>query len=152
LGAANFPGGFGRGGLDPVPEVSKATAKRPPRALLFDGLTKDYALDDEGRYLAVHPVDATVFQILRTVVGSIASAPSTGQTVGAIPFIDKKKIFAQVDDAVRVALKALVDRGSVQILAIIVEPRRFGAVAFEVRYLNLEATQDRQRQTFKSSP
>ncbi len=139
--------GYGLCGLDLQTPSGRAN-RRIPDALEFDGQTRDFVLDDDGNYKGVHPVDAKVFLILRTVAGSIRSSKSTGQTVNAIPYIDQRTIRAEVSDRVRTALADVVAAGEITINKIELDTEVRGRVVFACHYTNLVTA---RRKTFNAS-
>ena len=146
MGFGSFPCGVGPFGLDPTSETPRRKASRPT-ALAFDGMRRDFVLDERGQYKGAHPVDAKVFLLLRTVQGSIRSAPDVGQTVGAIRYIDEQRIQAQVEDRVRRVLAPLVAAGEIAVRSIEVDTSTRGRILFAVDYVN-RVTGRRQTQHF----
>jgi hypothetical protein len=129
LGAAPF-------GFD-SPVFTDARDVTPPPALAFDGTTRDFQLDSAGRFIAEHPVDAKVFAALRTVAGSIRSAPTVGQTINSIAYIDQQRIRSQVEDRVRAALAPMTNAGEIRIENIEIDTSIRGRIALQVDYVNL---------------
>lgn len=136
MGLGDSPLGTAPLGLDP-PAASAARAVQQPAALKVDGQTKDYVLDAQGRFVGVHPVDAKVFHRLRILSGSIRSAPTTGQGIGALKYIDKATIDAFVRDQITLALSDMVAGGDIAVRAITVDASVAGRVVFQVDYTNL---------------
>lgn len=136
MGLGTDPCGMSACGLD-LQQPSGRSNRRIPDALAFDGQTRDFILDENGQYESDHPVDAKVFLICRTVIGTIRSAPELGQTVGQIQYIDPLTIQATVSDRFRTALQATVDAGEIRILRIEVESSPFGRIVTAVHYVNL---------------
>lgn len=135
MGMGTDPAGANIAGFDQQ-TPSRERIATVPAALAFDGATKNFKLDDRGRYVAAHPVDAKVFMILRTLQKSIRSASGTGQTVSDIRYIDKKTIQASVENRVRTALGPVAQANEISIDSIEVETMQFGGVAFAVNYVN----------------
>lgn len=128
--------GIGLCGLD-VMNFSALARPTAPAALAFDGLKKDFELDDDGRFVGSHPVDAKVFILCRTAIGSIKSASTTGQTLSNLEFIDKQRIQAQAEDAFRVVLAPVIAAGEIELLDIEVDATIRGRVLVRPNYKNL---------------
>lgn len=136
MGLGSDPCGASPCGLDSQ-ITTEITAKGPPAALVFDGSKRDFELDSDGLYRAAHPIDAKVFLILRTALGSIRSARDVGQGVSSIEYIDTVRIRSIVEDRVRSALSGLVDAGQIQIQSIEIDTSVRTRIAFAVNYQNL---------------
>lgn len=124
--------------------LTTPTARTAPAALAFDGATRNFSINSAGEYESAHPVDARVFTLLRTALGSIRSAPDVGQSVGAMQYIDQRTIRATVQDRVRTVLAPLLAAGEIRILTIDIDTETRGRVLFAVNYQNLVT---RRRQT-----
>lgn len=137
MGFGTFPAGYGPAGIDPNVPADPRVPAIPAAARLIDGITKDYVLDADGRYLPAHPVDAAVFDALRVALGSISSAPAVGDSTFALARIDRTRIVAQVTDRVGVALADLVARRQIAVLSVEVDVRVPTRLLRSVRYRNL---------------
>lgn len=129
------PCGEGPCGLD-VLNLSVIDRPNAPAALAFDGMTKDYILDDDGRYVGAHPVDAKVFLLCRTALRSIKSAPELGQTASLIQYIRPQTIVAEVTDAFRVVLQPVVDAGEIEFRGVEVDTSVRGRIFARPEYFN----------------
>lgn len=137
MGAGDFPAGFGPCGMDPLPPPVPPRAVTPPAALRFDGATKDFLLDAEGHYLAIHPVDQAVALALLVGLGTAPSAPAVGAAFRQIKRITPSTK-VQATNMATAALAALVRAGKVGVLSIAVEVRLpQGATLIAVTYQNL---------------
>lgn len=136
MGMGGYPLGSTLCGMDGQVSTGYVRAT-PPAALAFDGITKDFVLDESGRYVAVHPTDAKMFMVCRTLAGSIKSAPNTGHGLGALKFLDRRTIQREVDDQIRLATKSMTELGEVRLLGNVVETNRFGRLSIVVNYVNL---------------
>lgn len=128
MSSPTYGAGLSPAGLSPAgygtPATGDATAPGTPlrtsqgtagQARFLDPRTRDYAFDGEGRLVGQGGVPARVQLALTTTLGS-----SILQTLGldAWPDVVTDAIESQVGDAVRRALKKLVDAGEVEIAAI----------------------------------
>jgi hypothetical protein len=137
MGAGNYPAGAGHCGLDPLPPPVPPRDVSPPAALRFDGASKDFLLDANGHYYAIHPVDQQVALVLLVGLGTIASAPTVGAAFRRIQRITSSTQ-SQATDMANAALRKLVTAQKVAIVAIDVEislPQ--GATLIAVTYQNL---------------
>ncbi len=120
------------------------TVLRPPAAVHFDAVLRDYPLGSDGRYVEIHPVDSRVQMALSMALGRIASTPTTGNALRRIPYLNPKRIKAQATDAVRQALAPIIADGDITLDDLIVETRQRHAVLVQVDYYN-ERLPDRPR-------
>lgn len=145
MGLGEFPCGSGACGLDPQTPQER-TLRRPPAALHVDGQTQDFALDSQGLYRDAHPVDAKVWLGLRTVLGSIRSAPDAGNGVALISYIDRAKHRATVEDRIRRVTDPMEAAGEIRVLRVEIDLTVPGRTMFAVDYQNL-ASNRRERAT-----
>lgn len=143
MGFGTDPLGAGPAGMD-LPASTEQRAAARPTALAFDGLTRNFILDENGRYKAAHPIDAKYFQRLRTAAGSIRSAPNTGQGVGSLQYIDPRTIDSFVRDQVNLVSEDMIAAREITVHNIEVDRSVPGRVQFLVDYTNLHT---RKRQT-----
>lgn len=137
MGFGTSPAGAAPAGTD-LPTTTEARAARTPPALQFDGSTRDFQRDATGTgFVAQHPVDAKVFLILRTALGSIRSAVDTGQGLQNLKYIDPLKIRAQAEDYVKIALQQPIAAGEISLLSIELDTSTRGRVIERVNYTNL---------------
>lgn len=122
-----------------APTTTEARVAARPAALAFDGLTKNFKLTAGGQYEAVHPIDARYFQILRTAVGSIRSAPNTGQGISNLKYIDPLTIDAYVRDQVRLVSADMVAAKEIRVLNVTIALSVRGRIAAQVDYENLKS-------------
>ncbi len=137
MGLGSAPAGSGPAGLDLAASTDQRFAATPV-ALAFDGLTRDFRLDANGRYVSAHPVDTKVFHRLRILAGSMRSAPATGNGIGG-KWIDSKTIEATVRDQIRIALEDMISAGEIEDRGVELDLSVRGRVAFEFSYLNVQS-------------
>lgn len=136
MGAGGYSAGLGGAGFDPGVESALPTAVAAETALKVDGLTKDNLLDENGRHVTAHWVDAAAFDLLRIPLKSIASAQEVGETISAIKYIEKDRIEAMVNDRVRLAWVPLLSRNLVTILKVEIDISVPGRLMTRVDYKN----------------
>lgn len=124
-------------GLDATVET-EARDVTPPPALLLDGKTLDFVLDDKGRYKQQHPIDTKVWHRLRIKNASMRSAPGTGNGVANRAYIDPRTIEAQVKDEVRLAVQDMIDAGEIEDRGIDLDLSTPGRVMYQYNYTNLQ--------------
>jgi hypothetical protein len=61
-GAGAFAAGAGPAGQDPQAPTTTTPVAVLPAAIFFDPATKNYPMNADGTFTAVHPVDAIVTQ------------------------------------------------------------------------------------------
>lgn len=115
--AGLYPAGVGAIGFAPVVAPGTVPPRVDPVAALLDGATRDFPLNADGYWKAVHPVDQEVEIALLVPAGSVASAPDVGHTLldvdlGAASFQN------DVADRVRRALTRPLARGDIEIVRI----------------------------------
>lgn len=119
-------------------DVSLLFARAPiPRgAPFFDGTTRDFPVDDDGRHTDIHWIDSAVQMALLVEAQRIATAPQTGQTYRQI--VLGPKLQSDVENRTRTALEHLVKTGAVEILDIKYRQPNRHALFVAVWYRNLE--------------
>ena len=137
MGAGSFGAGEGAAGEDiPTPPDAPRNVT-PPAALLFDGRTRDFPLNAQGRYRRVHPVDQRVALALLIAYGTIASAPTVGDKVRRITKIVKSTP-GQVAGFVNEALDTMLRAGDIVLRDVQIETNRVnGTILLAVSYTNL---------------
>lgn len=149
-----LPAGVGPAGYNPVVPPNAPRDVRPPAALLFDGGTRDFPLDENGFYRAIHPVDQKVALALCVSRGAIAAVPGIGNKLRTIQRVRPDVAVTLVKNYVREALADLIAAKSIQIESdgIAVDASVPGRLLFAVTYLNLEIAYltDNKAFTFKA--
>lgn len=146
MGAGQYGFGLGPGGQDPVLAPSSPRNAKPPAALLFNGASRSFPLDANGRYGGIHPIDQKVALALILQSNTLASVPEIGNNVRGIRKIDRRTA-NKVRDEVTRALADMVSNGDIQVLSIEVETRTSvtGAILFAVTYTNLRSQKPKPR-------
>jgi len=144
MGAGDFGAGEGLAGEDVLPDIVPRTVTAPI-ALRFDGKTRDFLLDDGGRYLSVHPVDQRVALALLILKEKLASAPEVGSGLWKIAYAGGPTLIAEVNDHVRQTLQAMIKAGDIELLAVAVEIPARGTFLVQVDYLNKRLIESERR-------
>lgn len=137
MGIGASPAGAGPAGADLAASTDQRFAATPA-ALAFDGQTKDFSLDTNGRYVAAHPIDTKVFHRLRILAGSMRSAPATGNGIGG-KWIDAKTIEATIRDQIRVTLEDMITAREIEDRGLVIDLSVRGRVALEYSYFNVRS-------------
>lgn len=137
MGAGTDSAGEGFAGYDVLEQSAPRPRLKPPAALVFDGETKDFLRDDEGRLKSVHPVDAAAFALLRIRKGAVTSAPDVGETVSSIKYIDEDRLQSIVEDRVRLAWAPLLTAKKIAFLSVQVNDSEHGRIFYTATYENL---------------
>lgn len=138
------------GDLDVAGEDPPATAPAPrrvslPRALLFDGATRTYLSDVEGRLLDVHPVDHEVALAILVELGTITSAPSTGSTLRKVKHLGGPTLRTEVAERVRTAVSRALKARDILELGLTVETPSPWALFVRFEYVNLRLADSPKR-------
>ncbi len=140
MGLGSYGAGMGPAGEDPLAAASAPRSVTPPAALWFDGATRDFLLDSQGRYLGIHPVDQRAALALLIAYGTISSAPTTGNKVRRIQKIIRSTP-DQVRDYVSQCLDSLIRAGDIVVRDVQVETNRLvGSITLAVSYTNLRTS------------
>jgi len=135
------------GADDLVPPVE--VALRRAAGIFFDGSTRDFPLDDDGRHVAIHPVDSAMQIALMVGLGTVGSAPDVGNDLVGNEYLEPQRLGARVSDSVRRATASLVARGDVTIEAIDHDTSLGGGLFVSVSYFNnrLPGSRDQRRRS-----
>lgn len=144
-GAGSSGAGLGPAGFDPAADPTAPRNVTRPRAILFQLNGFDFPLDSDGLYQDVHPVDQWVALQLGLPLGVVGTSPTAGSPLRRITHVGAPSTRAQVEDAVRVALKPKVDTREIRIDRVDYEPTPFGGFKLAVSYRNLLAQAARDR-------
>lgn len=116
-----FPLGGAPLGFDPVQDPPYRPPPRVlPAAIMFDMSNRTFPLDQDGRYLAMHPVDQWVLLSLSMVQGEAVSDDGLGITLSGITHLTHK-VPEHVRIIVRNKLKPKVDSSEIRVNTIHVE-------------------------------
>jgi hypothetical protein len=148
LGVGWYPAGLGPAGYDPVVPPNAPRDVRPPAALMFDGQTRDFPLDDNGFYREVHPVDQRVALALSISRGAIASVPGIGNKLRTIQRVRPNVAETLARNYINEALAELLRAKSIHIEKITIDTGVAGRLLFAVTYLNLELAYLTQNKAF----
>lgn len=129
------------GELDLAGEDPSSASPQPrraalPRALLFDGATRTYLMDGDGRFLDVHPVDHEVALAVLVELGTIASSPATGSTLRRVKYLGGPTLKTEVAERLRTAVARPLQGGDIQELSITVETTTPWALFVRFEYVN----------------
>lgn len=116
-----------------------------PVAARFDGATRTFPFDDDGRVLAVHPVDQGVALALLTEFGRMTAAPGSGVRLKTLTYAGGERLVEQVKAFCREAVKRWVDAGDIREERIDVALPGFGRIEIVYSYTRLKDSGDRRR-------
>ena len=138
LGIGWYPAGYGPAGYDPVVPPDAPRVVRPPTAMLFDGQTRDFPLDENGFYREVHPVDQEVELALCVSRGAIASVPGIGNKLRTIQRVRAAVAETLCQNFINEALADLIKAKSIEIQSIVIDTIVPGRLLYAVSYRNLD--------------
>lgn len=126
MGAGSTGAGRGGAGFDP-PFVNVPVVSAPPVALRYEGLVKDWVLDDPGNYRSVTSTEQGMILSICVNQGQIKSSPQTGNTLDQIVYLGGASLQSDVEDRIRNSnpAKALIAAGKAKITRIVVQTTRF---------------------------
>lgn len=132
-----------RAGLAPV-VVGDRRKARMAAALRYDGKSRDWAVDADGRIRSVHPVDAAVALSILHAKGTFRSDIRIGNDFLAIRFTGTGRDQGLVEEAVRNSfpLSELLSAGRVKIRRVEYEFSSPGKLLVAVYYRNEELGQN----------
>ncbi len=137
MGAGQQGAGLGPAGLDPLPDVTDPPLGVPPVALLFDGETKDFPLDSQGRYRSVG-IGAQKAQLaLLRQFGKLPIAITQGLDMDGVVPVAGTKLSAEVNSRVRAALAQPLAAREIHIIDIQGESPVRGGIKISVRFNDL---------------
>ena len=142
-GMGSVPAGAAPAGYDaPVYTSSLAASLAPQRqAVLYDPATRGAVRDPAtGMLRTVHWVDQAVALALTVNAGSLSANTTLGNRLRAIPRSAGPRVRAEVEDAVREALSALLDRKDIGVTSVGVASPVRGQITVVVSYVNLRLT------------
>lgn len=113
-----------------------------PRAPFFDGTTRDFTLDDDGRYVDIHPTDAAVQFALFVEYGKAVSALDTGHTLRSLPSPIAPAVILDITDRVRRALKSLLDRRLIRLVRVEHHAPNRHTLFVAVTYVNVQTARE----------
>ncbi|MGN6107662.1 MAG: hypothetical protein ACTHU0_21310 [Kofleriaceae bacterium] len=147
---------FAAAGAAPAGAPTNLTASSPrevstPVALYFNPTTRDFRIDDEGRYLSMHPVDQAVALAVFHALGAIPAAADVGSIVRRIQYAGGPRLVAEVTDSIRQAVVDLAKAGDVREERIEVKTGGFGGVSVLYVYTNLRTKKTGQEVTVQIS-
>lgn len=143
MSGAGFDGaGQSGAGNEQAPTIPAARNVRPPHALYLDLSTMDFPMDDDGRYIEVHPVDHEVFMAIGPEQGSIMAAPNQGLPWQSMPYDSEAVMQRRADEMVRSKLAAILSRGDITDLSVTLRSRIVGRGRVLVRYKNTRIPQE----------
>jgi len=139
MSAGTTYAGAAPAGADPVGAYSDpAILVQSSNAALWDVATKTVLVDDTtGLVKRIHWVDQAVALSLGVQIGAIASQPTLGHTLRQIKRSSGQKLEAEVRDAVRLALKTLLDNGDIVVTDIVTTVPVRSQIVVAVSYINL---------------
>ena len=142
MGAGSFGAGSSAAGAY-VPSSSNATAITTPWALKLDPLSRDFVRDEDGRFIAVHPVEHRAMMLLIPALNSIRSATGQGGRWRELQIDDAEVMTARFSEMVREAWRPLLDAGDISVERLVARPTNaWGRGRFEIVWKNLRDPQN----------
>lgn len=137
-GAGAGVAGAGVAGSAAASASTSPRAVRPPRALYFDGASRDMLLiTATGAYRSLHPVDQKMAMAMVLRRGAIPVAPDLGSTFHEIGFGDEEVMTADAIQRANQAASLLLQASEVRITNVRCFSTETSRVRVEVQYENL---------------
>lgn len=127
------------GYVPPATEIPAVRSRQ--KALFFDATTRDFPIEDDGRYVATDPATAACQAALYFLRRRIPSAPTNGNTLDEVNPYDPRAL-AQADNAVRTALAHVAACGWISDIRVRIRPLKSGGHKTEVTVFNHLLEQD----------
>jgi hypothetical protein len=137
-GFGSYPFGAGRFGHDPsIPSGPRGAFV--PASPTYDGATGDFATDENGRRVSVHPVDFGVQMSMFVQQGELPNAPEIGNTLLQCRELGTSRQKSEVEGIIRRSnpIASYLANGSITITRIDQELRvSTGALLVAIHYTN----------------
>lgn len=145
MGAGAFGAGVDGAGTY-VPSPSNAVRATLPQALKLDPLSRDFVRNEDGFYIAVHPIEHRAMMLLIPALNSIRSAQGQGGRWRGLEFADEATMTRRFDEMVREAWRDLIANGDIRLLRVRARPMNsWGRGRFEIDWMNLRDPQPANR-------
>jgi len=131
-------------GLDETMSPSDPRRVTKPVAAYYDGASRRFSFDDDGRIVGIHPVDQGVALALLVAYGRMTSAPTAGNKVRRIRFAGGPRLETEVQTYCREAVQRWVDAGDIRELSIVVKIPIPGSLIVEYSYVRLKDSGNRK--------
>ena len=137
MGAGDLPAGDDLAGDGFELVVSRPRNVSPPAAILYDGASRDFPLDADGRPIEEHPTDQKVGLALIVVQGTVAGSSTLGSKLRNKRYINDTTIRTEITYIVNTALASLVAAKEIAIARVDVDVGESSRVLVRVVYENL---------------
>jgi hypothetical protein len=142
MGAGSFGAGSSPAGAY-SPSASNATAITTPWALKLDPLSRDFVRDEDGQYIAVHPVEHRAMMLLIPALNTIRSASAQGARWRDLEIDDEATMTARFTEMVREVWRDLLAAGDIKLIRTMARPQNsWGRGRFEIVWTNLRDPQN----------
>lgn len=139
MGAGETWAGYAPAGTDLHPAYSApAVLVQTSLAALWDLATRSVPRDEAtGLVKRIHWVDQAVALALGVQYGSLTSQPDLGHKLRQIKRAAGPQLVNEVEDAVRLALVDLLDRGDIAVTSLVVTTPKVSQIMVALSYVNL---------------
>lgn len=137
MGLGFDPCGFAPCGVDSVQPPSPRQTLPPQGAPIFQLSRRQFVQQADGTFVTGDEVDQAVALALGIASQTIGSAPTIGSTVKALGRLAPATRAAAIQDAVQVALQALLDASLITVVGIDIDVSTRGQTLLAVSYWNL---------------
>jgi hypothetical protein len=137
-GAGSFGAGLGPAGSSPVPAPTPREVLTPGTAADYDPFAGVYPYDTSGVVQTTHPVWQRCALILGIRRGALRSSPLVGIPLDRLKNCTEATAQREAENAVRVALKDLLDAKDILVTAVTIETPWLGKFYTDIRNLREE--------------
>jgi hypothetical protein len=139
-------GGAGVGLADPT---ASSSATNPPWALKLDPISRDFVMDEDGRYVSVHPIDHQAMFRLIPARETIRSAAAQGGPWKSLEIADEATMTRRLTEEVRSLWRDLIDAKALEVVRVSSKPapKTSGRARIRIEWKNLLDPQDPNRTT-----
>ena len=135
-------------GLSSSSAAPSPRSVRPPWALKLDPITRDFVLDENGRYVEAHPVDHEAMMRLLPVRGGIGSAPQQGGPWKTLRIDEPDIMTRRMREYLDEVWRPLITRGDLRVDRVVHRPSNSnGRAHLVIEWTNLRDPSDPTRTT-----
>lgn len=147
-GAGSGGAGLGGAGVGlSAPELADRPT-RPPWGLTLDPTSRDFVVDENGRYVECNPIDHQAMMRLIPALATIKVAPTQGGPWKSLEIADEATMTRRFEEHIHEAWRDLINLKHVRLVKVRARPTLpLGRGRYEIVWMNLRDPQDPNRTT-----
>ena len=122
---------------DALPELAASIVGPKLQALFFDPATRTHAINADGTYQQIHPVDARMINAINIAREKFLAVKDTGAAFWKLGSPYDPRAQRKCEDWAKQATKEIVDAGDASLDGVVIEPHGPNGAFIEVSYTNL---------------